>query len=219
MRGIAVVVAVVLAIPLVGSLYPAPPARVDPPLLPKDFRDADLLRLLAAKEGDRPSAQALRAVPAGTTLDGMVTKLAERAGKRVTSADLAPFAKLDPSVAGPTTLLLFAVDQAWTMRDQAFAKLSLDEQRELLARLEAHQDDARTAALAAQVDEPTLIKLAFGFEQGTKARHAPRFLSSLGTRDFVPRDTGVRGGSTTQRARQADPKAKPAGRNPIAGSL
>jgi hypothetical protein len=29
----------------------------------------------------------------------------------------------------------------------------------------------------------------------------------------------VRGGSTTQRARQADPKAKPAGRNPIAGSL
>ncbi len=70
-----------------------------------------------------------------------------------------------------------------------------------------------------QWDEPTLIKLAFGFEQGTKARHAPRFLSSLGTRDFVPRDTGVRGGSTTQRARQADPKAKPAGRNPIAGSL
>src|SRR6266536_2467739 len=36
-----------------------------------------------------------------------------------------------------------------------------------------------------QWDEPTLIKLAFGFEQGTKARHAPRFLSSLGTRDFV----------------------------------
>jgi Amidase len=70
-----------------------------------------------------------------------------------------------------------------------------------------------------QWDEPTLIKLAFGFEQGTKARHAPRFLSSLGTRDFVPRDTGVRGGSTTQRAHQADPKARPAGRNPIAGSL
>jgi len=70
-----------------------------------------------------------------------------------------------------------------------------------------------------QWDEPTLIKLAFGFEQGTKARHAPRLLSSLGTRDFVPRDSGVRGGSKTQRAPQVDPKAKPAGRNPIAGSL
>jgi amidase len=70
-----------------------------------------------------------------------------------------------------------------------------------------------------QWDEPTLIKLAFGFEQGTKARHAPRFLSTLGTRDFVPRDTGVRGGSKKRRARQADPKAKAAGRNPVAGSL
>jgi amidase len=70
-----------------------------------------------------------------------------------------------------------------------------------------------------QWDEPTLIKLAFGFEQGTKARHAPRFLATLGTRDFVPRDTGVRGGSRTRRGRQADPKATPARGNPIAGSL
>ncbi|MGH8937198.1 MAG: amidase [Acidimicrobiia bacterium] len=35
--------------------------------------------------------------------------------------------------------------------------------------------------------EPTLIKLTFAFEQGTKARHAPQFVPSLGVRDFVRR--------------------------------
>jgi amidase len=43
--------------------------------------------------------------------------------------------------------------------------------------------------------EPTLIKLAYGFEQGTKVRHAPRFLPTLGVRDFVPRDTNARKGA------------------------
>jgi amidase len=70
-----------------------------------------------------------------------------------------------------------------------------------------------------QWDEPTLIKLAFGFEQGTKARHAPRFLATLGTRDFVPRDTGVRGGSRGRSGRQAHSKAAPVKGNPMAGSL
>lgn len=160
MRGIAIVVAIALSVPLVGSLFPAPPAHAATPLLPKDFGDADLLRLLAAKEGYHPTAQALRTLPPGVTLDGMVAKLGARAGLDVRASDLAPFAKLDPSVAGPTTLLLVAVDQAWTMRDQAFAKLSPAEQQELLARLRAHDDGPRTVALAAQVDEPTLIDAA-----------------------------------------------------------
>ena len=40
--------------------------------------------------------------------------------------------------------------------------------------------------------EPTLIGLAYAFEQGTQLRHAPKFIPSLGVRDFVPRD-GARG--------------------------
>src|SRR6266545_2737395 len=73
--------------------------------------------------------------------------------------------------------------------------------------------------IGTQWAEPALIKLAHGFEQGTKARHAPKFLDSLGVRDFIPRDTGVRGGSRAHGRQQADLKAQPARRNPVAGSL
>ncbi|MFL5881148.1 MAG: amidase [Actinomycetota bacterium] len=52
--------------------------------------------------------------------------------------------------------------------------------------------------------EPTLIKLAHGFEQGTKVRHAPRFLPSLGVREFLPRDTGTRKGRPADAARAKD---------------
>jgi amidase len=42
--------------------------------------------------------------------------------------------------------------------------------------------------------EPTLLKLAHSFEQGTKFRHAPRYLTTLGTHDFIPHDGGKRFG-------------------------
>ena len=49
--------------------------------------------------------------------------------------------------------------------------------------------------------EPTLLKLAYGFEQGTKARHAPRFLPTLGVKEFLARDTGARKGGAATAAR------------------
>jgi amidase len=49
--------------------------------------------------------------------------------------------------------------------------------------------------------EPALIRLAYGFEQGTRVRHAPRFLPSLGVRDFIPRDTNARKGGASAAAR------------------
>jgi amidase len=59
-------------------------------------------------------------------------------------------------------------------------------------------------------DEPTLIKLAHGFEQGTRVRHAPRFLPSLGVKDFIPRDTGARASRTGAAAPTARGTAKAA---------
>jgi amidase len=55
--------------------------------------------------------------------------------------------------------------------------------------------------------EPTLIKLAHGFERGTRARHAPRFLPSLGVKDFIPRDTGAPAGGTGAAASTARARA------------
>ena len=51
--------------------------------------------------------------------------------------------------------------------------------------------------------EPTLIKLAYGYEQGTRHRHAPRFLPTLGVKEFLPRDTGTRKGGPATAAGKA----------------
>jgi len=54
--------------------------------------------------------------------------------------------------------------------------------------------------------EPALLKLAYGFEQGTLARRVPKFLPTFATRDFVPRSSGVRAdpaAAAAARARQA----------------
>jgi amidase len=52
--------------------------------------------------------------------------------------------------------------------------------------------------------EPTLLRLAHGFEQGTRARHAPRFLPTLGVKEFLPRDTGARRGRAAAPAARAN---------------
>jgi amidase len=58
--------------------------------------------------------------------------------------------------------------------------------------------------------EPTLLRLAFGFEQGTRVRHAPRFLPTLGVKDFIPRDVGARkGGGATRVQDKGMAKAEP----------
>jgi hypothetical protein len=68
--------------------------------------------------------------------------------------------------------------------------------------------------IGARWSEPTLIKLAYGYEQGTRHRHAPRFLPTLGVKEFLPRDTNARKGAaaasarTEQRARTEAPKSQ-----------
>jgi hypothetical protein len=69
--------------------------------------------------------------------------------------------------------------------------------------------------------EPTLLKLAYGFEQGTNARHAPRFVPSLGVKEFLPRDTNARtrsGGAADHRKARKRPGSEAAkGRQKVTG--
>jgi amidase len=67
--------------------------------------------------------------------------------------------------------------------------------------------------------EPTLIKLAYGFEQGTRARHAPRFLPTLGVKEFLPRDTNTRKGGPADhgRARERPGSDTAKGRRKVTG--
>jgi amidase len=73
--------------------------------------------------------------------------------------------------------------------------------------------------IGGQWAEPTLIKLAYGFEQGTHFRHAPRFLPSLGVEDFVPRDTGIHGRAAVRGRRAGAARPRISRRNPVAGRL
>jgi amidase len=69
--------------------------------------------------------------------------------------------------------------------------------------------------------EPTLLKLAYGFEQGTRARHAPRFVPSLGVKEFLPRDTNAHtrsGGAADHRKARNRPGSDAAkGRQKVTG--
>ncbi|MEO7061569.1 MAG: amidase [Lapillicoccus sp.] len=56
--------------------------------------------------------------------------------------------------------------------------------------------------------EGTLLKLAYAFEQGAKVRHPPRFVSSLGVKDFIPRQSHrppESGATVRQQVRTAEP--------------
>ncbi|MFA5860126.1 MAG: hypothetical protein WDA16_00380 [Candidatus Thermoplasmatota archaeon] len=161
MRVPVVVLVVLLLVPSVGSLWRAPPVQAS--ALPSDLSDGDLLRLLASHTGYRLSASTPTRVPPGLTLVGELQGLALRMGAQpLGAADVAAFASLDPRVAGPTLLLLVAVSDAWDARDAAFAKLTLDEQRELAALMDARAPSeprsAREAALAANVDKKAMIE-------------------------------------------------------------
>jgi len=69
---------------------------------------------------------------------------------------------------------------------------------------------------AEEWSEPKLIGLAYSFEQGTKVRHAPKFLETLGTHDVVHRGLGQPSrpggaGAGSTGARRRPPRARPPG--------
>ena len=167
MRRIPVALAFLVALPAVSALaIPhdlSPPPGIAP--LPDDLRDGELVRVLAAHAGHHPVVPKL-VLPRDQTLASLVMKLGARGGVPLRAADVAPFAALDARVQAPAFVMLAAVDQAWDLRDRAFARLTVGEQRELYA-LERARMDARSATitpreaeLEAMVDKASLIAAA-----------------------------------------------------------
>lgn len=158
MRGSSLtLVALLLAAPLVASLpAPSPLVAGAPPPLPADLTDGDLLRLLAAHQGVAFREPTLL-VPPDATLERVAGALAARAGSPLTDAQRGELRALDPRVAAPSLTLLLAVQQAWDMRDAAFAAVpphdqarlrTLDPAGEAYARLAAPADMAQLYAAA-----------------------------------------------------------------------
>lgn len=129
-----------------------------PDVFAQDFPDAALVFLLAQVAGYDVSVPGPVVVPEGVSVPGMVLHLAKRAGTASALApeDLAAFAQLDARVAGPLLTLLVAVDQAWTLRDQAFGGVTLEE----LALLRDDPASEEAAAVATQIDLDPLVDAA-----------------------------------------------------------
>lgn len=171
MRLAAVALVIVLLVPAVGALTLAPPAETSPaaiavgaPHPDAAMTDGELVRKIAATMGIELAPPSVVAVPTSVNVAGLVMRLAERGGGEVAPEDAARFLELDPRVAAPTLQLLVAVDRAWTLRDEAYARLTIDEQRELHAAYLALADgtplDASSTALANDVDPKPLLEAA-----------------------------------------------------------
>lgn len=154
MRSFSVAVVLLVLAPGAGALF-APPAFS--PALPDDLSDADLLRLLAREVGLQLDPMPQVVIPAGATVPLLVTQLGVRAG--LPETDGSAFADLHPLVAQPVLTMLVAMDIAWTMRDQAYAKLSPAELEEL-STLDPIKDAERASALSAQIDRRELFESA-----------------------------------------------------------
>ena len=180
MRLWAVACAILLFVPVVGSLWRAPSAAV--PALPSDLSDADLMRVLATKAGYHVAPASRTVVPPGATLPGMMQHLASRMGQTLSPTDLAPFAQLDPRVSAPTLLLLVAVDQAWSARDEAFSKLTPAEQQELMTltlQRNGTEPSAREQALSGEVDMEGLINAAIALDDTLEAIVMPQLQQAV----------------------------------------
>ena len=131
-----------------------------PVAFPDDFSDAALVFLLAQVAGHEVRVPEPVRVPAGVSVPGMVLHLAQRAGtaSELAPEDLVPLAGLDPAVSAPVLALLVAIDEAWTLREQAVAKLSIAERAEL-AQVGAVATP-RQLELAAQVDMQPMLEAA-----------------------------------------------------------
>lgn len=191
LRLAALILVALLTLPFVGSITLAAPHAPRAPALSEDalaaLPDGDLLLLLAKHQGLAAKHAPRVVVPAGETLATLVTKLGARAGAPVAPEDAAKFLAVDARVAVPVATLLVAADQAWDLRDQAFAKLSPDKLARLHELVEARAyDSPEFRALDAQVDYAALVNAAILLLDTTEGVVMPALQSAIDAGAWPP---------------------------------
>ncbi|HET6404930.1 MAG TPA: hypothetical protein VFH78_09795 [Candidatus Thermoplasmatota archaeon] len=153
MRGVALLISVLLLVPLAHALV-APRVDVEPLVapFPTDITDAEVLMLLAPQLGVAPTRLSIpQADLAGTSLGALVERFAARAELVVTPEEVAAFDALDPRLALPVATMLLAMEQAWTLRDRAFADWTPEE-------IEATQAALREGAPLPRLPDPQTME-------------------------------------------------------------
>ncbi|HET6403969.1 MAG TPA: hypothetical protein VFH78_04930, partial [Candidatus Thermoplasmatota archaeon] len=153
MRGVALLISVLLLVPLAHALV-APRVDVEPLVapFPADIKDAEVLMLLAPQLGVAPTRLPIpQADLAETSLGALVQRFAARAELLVTPEEVAAFDALDPRLALPVATMLLAMEQAWTLRDRAFADWTPEQ-------IEATQAALREGAPLPRLPDPQTME-------------------------------------------------------------
>lgn len=129
-------IVVVLAPVASAALVPPAPKLASIPSVLDGPRDGDVLMLMGQALGLSPTRVPTPSVPMGLDVPTIVQRLALRQGSPISQEDAATFKALHPAVAAPVLTMLVAMEEAWTMRDQAYAHVG---ERELRAAVEAER--------------------------------------------------------------------------------
>ena len=122
MRAIALAVVILMLAPAAGALVV--PRAAAP--IARELSDGDVLLLMAREKGLEPRRLAVPTPAPADDIPALLQRLAARGGASMSAHDARAFDTLHPALAPPILTLLVAIEQAWILRDAAFAGIDVE---------------------------------------------------------------------------------------------